>query len=85
MSSVKTAISLEQGLLKRISDLAKEMNVSRSRLFVLAVEDFLHKNENQRLLRQINEAYSDSPTEEELRVQQMMERQQFQIAREEKW
>ena len=51
---MRTAISLEQGFLKRINDLAREMEFSPSRLFVLAVEEFLHKNKNQKLLRQIN-------------------------------
>ena len=39
MSSVKTAISLDADLL-RVNAVAENLNVSRSRLFVRAVEEF---------------------------------------------
>jgi|TARA_B100001971_G_scaffold172204_1_gene164767 metal-responsive CopG/Arc/MetJ family transcriptional regulator len=40
MSSVKTAISLDADLLERVNAVAENLNVSRSRLFVRAVEEF---------------------------------------------
>ncbi|HVF61941.1 MAG TPA: hypothetical protein VNJ70_19205 [Thermoanaerobaculia bacterium] len=72
MPSSKTAISLESPLLDRIDDLARELEVSRSRLLALAAEDFLQKHENARMLRQIELAYADGPTEEERKVTQAM-------------
>lgn len=68
MASSKTAISLESPLLDRIDELARELEVSRSRLLALAAEDFLRKHENARMLRQLDLAYADEPTPEERRV-----------------
>lgn len=65
MPSVKTAISLEKTLFEQIDELAKEMQVSRSRLFGLAAREFLARYENQKLLEAINHAYADMPTAEE--------------------
>ena len=65
MGSIKTAISLEEPLFEQIEALAKEMKVSRSRLFVLAAQEFLARHENQKLFEAINQAYSDMPTAEE--------------------
>ncbi len=62
MTSVKTAISLPRPLFQQVDTLAREMNISRSRLFVLAVEDFVRRYQNQRLLEQINAAYDDEPS-----------------------
>jgi len=48
------------------------MNVSRSRLFVLALEDFIRRYQNRQLLEQINQAYEDlSDLEEEARLRHM--------------
>ena len=37
------------------------MKVSRSRLFVLALEDYLRRYQNLQLLERINQAYSNAP------------------------
>jgi len=65
MGSIKTAISIEKPLFEQIEALAKEMKVSRSRLFVLAAQEFLSRHENHKLLKAINHAYDDTPTVEE--------------------
>lgn len=65
MGSIKTAISLEKRLFEQIEALAKEMQVSRSRLFVLAAQEFLERHKNRKLLEAINDAYDDMPTAEE--------------------
>jgi metal-responsive CopG/Arc/MetJ family transcriptional regulator len=59
MANVKTAISLQESLFEQIDKLAQEMKVPRSRLFVLALEDYLHRHRSQRLLTSINEAYQE--------------------------
>jgi predicted transcriptional regulator len=61
MSSVKTAISLDQSLFEEADALAQEMHLSRSRLFVLALEDFIRRHQNRQLQAQLNEAYRGEP------------------------
>ena len=65
MTMVKTAISIQKNLFQHADDIAKEMKISRSRLFVLAVEDYIRRYENNLLLEQINRAYTDDPDPEE--------------------
>jgi len=65
MSTVKTAISLEQPLLERIDEVAQELELPRSRLLARAAEDFLRRHENARLLARLNSAYAEGPTPEE--------------------
>jgi metal-responsive CopG/Arc/MetJ family transcriptional regulator len=59
MSSIKTAISIDETLFEQAKALAEELKVSRSRLFVLAMEDFLRRHRNRELLEQINLAAED--------------------------
>ena len=65
MSYVKTAISLQETLLQKIDALARELDLSRSRLFALAAEEFLQRYQNQKLLDAINAAYDDLPDSDE--------------------
>lgn len=65
MATVKTAISLEGSLFERAEALARKMKISRSRLFALALEEFLRQHQNQQLLEQLNAAYNDAPDPEE--------------------
>ena len=69
MQAVKTAISIEKSLFDQAEEIASTMNVSRSRLFVIALQDFIDHRKNKELLTQINEAYVDEPdaTEQTLR------------------
>ena len=79
MASVKTAISLQQPLFDQVEALAREMQVSRSRLFVLAMEEFIERYQNQRLLKEINAAYEDMPDPVEQDLQRRMRHQQRQL------
>ena len=75
MRSIKTAISLDKTLFEQIEALAKEMQVSRSRLFVLAAQEFLERHKNVKMLESINTAYDDMPTaEEEKLIAEMKDR-----------
>ncbi|MFQ5858274.1 MAG: hypothetical protein ACE5LU_21940 [Anaerolineae bacterium] len=65
MANVKTAISLQQSLFEQVDALAQELQISRSRLFALAVEAFIQRYQNQKLLEAINDAYEDLPDPEE--------------------
>ena len=61
MQNVKTAISIQKSLFEQAESLARKMKVSRSRLFVLALEDYINRQQNRELLAQINAAYADEP------------------------
>jgi metal-responsive CopG/Arc/MetJ family transcriptional regulator len=61
MQNIKTAISIQKSLFEQAEILARKMKVSRSRLFVLALEDYLHRQQNRELLTKINAAYADEP------------------------
>ena len=85
MSGVKTAISLDEKTFKQVNKLAKEMHVSRSRLFTLAVTDYLKKQENQKLLAQLNKVYGDQPTDGEKKITTSMRTKQRTIIEQESW
>jgi len=50
MPGVKTAIWLDEGLLIKVDRLASDLHVSRSKVFTLAMQDYLKKQENLSLL-----------------------------------
>jgi len=68
-STVKTAISLDDGLFRKAQGLARRLKVSRSRLFATAMEEFIERRRNLELLRAINAACQtgEEPKEEKLR------------------
>lgn len=57
---------MEDSLLREADKTAKRMGLSRSRLFALAVGDFLERHRRDQMLARLNEAYSDrtDPSEE---------------------
>ena len=61
MPNIKTAISIEKPIFDQVNDLAKNLNISRSRLFVLAAQEFIQRHTNMELLQAINAAYDDLP------------------------
>ena len=65
METVKTAISIQKPLFERAEELARKLKVSRSRLFALALEEYIRRQENQEMLERINAAYGDGPDPEE--------------------
>ncbi len=65
MESIKTAISIDKELFAQANALARKLKVSRSRLFVIALEDFIREQENRELLEKINAVYENEPDESE--------------------
>ena len=61
MSNVKTAISIEKPVFEQMDDLAKNLKISRSRIYSIAAREFLQRHNNLELLKLINEANEDSP------------------------
>lgn len=85
MTIVKTAISIQKNLFQHAEEIAKEMKISRSRLFVLAVEDFLRRYENKLLLDEINRAYADGPDPEEQENLRRMQRKSIKTLDGKEW
>ena len=85
MPGVKTAISLDEKLFDKVNKLANELHVSRSRLFTLAVKDYLQKQENQTLLAQLNDAYADHQDKEERKISSSMKAKHGKIMEQEPW
>jgi metal-responsive CopG/Arc/MetJ family transcriptional regulator len=56
---MKIAISVDHGLITEAGRAAREMGVSRSRLFSLALESYLRNREHGRILEQLNRVYTD--------------------------
>jgi metal-responsive CopG/Arc/MetJ family transcriptional regulator len=56
---MKTAISIDDGLLQEADDTARRLGVSRSRLFALAVSDFLEHQRREQMLARLNQVYAD--------------------------
>lgn len=65
MQNIKTAISIQKSLFEQAESFARKMKISRSRLFGLALEDYLRRQENQELLARLTAAYADEPDAEE--------------------
>lgn len=79
MSNIKTAISLQKSLFEQVDLMAREMKVSRSRLFVMALEDYIRRYQNQVLLEKINQAYQDAPDKTEKARLRGMKKQQRKV------
>jgi hypothetical protein len=76
MANIKTAVSIEKKLFEQAESIAREMKVSRSSLFALALQDFIHRHQNGELLRRLNEAYEDMPdADEQERLRKMLRKQ----------
>jgi len=75
MQAIKTAISIEKNLFDQADKIARTMKVSRSKLFVIALQDFIEHQKNKELLAQINAAYGDEPDATELALRRKVKRQ----------
>ena len=71
MPNIKTAISIEKPVFDQVNDLAKNLKISRSRLFVIAAQEFIQRHANMELLQAINEAYADLPDDDKKIVEKM--------------
>lgn len=84
-TTIRTAVSLERSLFEQVEDLAGELGVSRAQVIARAVREFSERQENRRLLAQINAAYSgdEAQGEEAARLAAMRRRQSDIVGREE--
>jgi metal-responsive CopG/Arc/MetJ family transcriptional regulator len=65
---MKTAISIEDDLLREADRAAGEMHLSRSRLFSVALREYLQRRRANEILQQLNRVYADGPSVEERRL-----------------
>ncbi len=70
MQKMKTAVSIQISLFEQAERIARKMGISRSRLFSLALEEYILREQNHELLTQINAAFANEPdaTERTLRL-----------------
>jgi antitoxin MazE6 len=54
---MKTAISIDDELLREADEAARLMGLSRSRLFAMAIGEFLQARRQEQMLRRLNEVY----------------------------
>ena len=85
MPNVKTAVSIEKPLFDEAEKLARQMAVTRSHLYTLALESFIEKRKTQQMLAQLDRVYGEDPlTAEEGELLERMRRQQRHL-QEEEW
>lgn len=84
-SSVKTAISMQKELFDAVNKLTEELHISRSKLFVMAVQDYIQRNESKDLLSKINNAFSDYPDSDEIKLHNKMKSKQRKNLERESW
>ena len=81
MPYIKTTISIEKPIFDQVNDLAKNMNISRSRLFVIAAQEYIQRHTNIELLQAINEAYDDLPDDDPKIVDKIMRPRHLKIVK----
>jgi len=79
MHAIKTAISIDKNLFDQADIIARTMKVSRSKLFVIALQDFIEHQKNKEMLAQINAAYEDEPDATEQTIRKIVRRQHRRI------
>ncbi len=65
---MKTAISLDDSLLQKADETARQMGLSRSKLFAVALSEFLQRKKQEQMLLQLNDAYAEGMTPVEKRL-----------------
>jgi hypothetical protein len=65
MSTVRTAISMQESTFRKAERLAKKMRISRSRFFAQAAEEYIRRHQGRELLENLNKVYGQPPDEDE--------------------
>ena len=74
MANVKTSVSIQKPLLKRVETLARKLKISRSHLISLALEEYIRRYDNSQLLQEVNAAYQGAPDASERQRLNLMRR-----------
>lgn len=62
---MRTSILVRKTTLEEADALARQMKISRSRLFSMALEEYIQRQQNRELLEKFNAAYTGEPDPEE--------------------
>ena len=82
---MKTAISIPDDLFLTVEEMAKKLNVSRSRFFAEAVKDYIAKQNNRELFKTLNKVYSEIDTEQEVKLRKRSKKYYSKLFEVEKW
>lgn len=66
--SMKTAISVEDSLMEQADKAALDLGLSRSGLIAEALRDFLFQWSRSQVTEQLNRAYANEPSKDEMRL-----------------
>ncbi len=85
MPKVKTAISIDDNLLAETVSLAQELDIPKSQVVSLALEEFIQHHRNRQLLSQINEAYADAPDAEDKSTLEIIRSHRRKLGEHDEW
>ena len=85
MSQTKTAISIDKTLFARGEAIARELQVTRSALYALALEQFIKRREQEQLTEQLNAVYDGTSDPEDMVVLQAMRERRRLLAADDPW
>lgn len=78
---IKTGVSIDKDLFDKAEKIAKELGISRSRLFSMGLQEMILQQENRRLFERLNSAlekiYPDPEEEKHIRQMKEYHRKQF--------
>jgi len=69
---MKTAISVDDTLMRHADQAARDLGLSRSGLVAEALRSFLRQRQRAQTTEQLNRAYADAPTDAERRLVRRM-------------
>ena len=82
---VKTTVSVSRSLFEKVESLARELNISRSQLFSIAVGEFIERHETRRMMATLNEVHDDFTDEEDKAIQREIQEYHRKLVGDEKW
>ena len=65
---MKTAISVDDALMRRADEAARDLGLSRSALVADALREYLSQRRRARISEQLDQAYANAPTPDERRL-----------------
>jgi metal-responsive CopG/Arc/MetJ family transcriptional regulator len=81
MPKVKITISTNENLLQEITNIAQELDIPRSQVISLALEDYIRRYRIKQLLAQINEANVNEPVSEDAGTMEIIRAHQRKISK----
>lgn len=94
---MKTAISIPQNLFLTVNEMAKKLNLSRSKFITTVIQDYVAMQRNRELFESLNEAYSEEvaplskvvpsavDTKEEIDIRMQGKKYYSRLLEKEKW